>query len=65
MMELIANVLGIVAGWFKWRSSGVRALNCGGNVSHDLPAGVFASILATAPSDAYWFYGASPSYHTF
>lgn len=23
MMELIANALGIVAGWFKWRSSGV------------------------------------------
>jgi hypothetical protein len=34
-------------------------------VNNGIPAGVFASILTLAPSDAYWYYGASPSYHTF
>lgn len=48
-----------------WSSSGVRALSCGGSVNHGIPAGGFASNLTSAPSFAYWNYGASPSYHTF
>jgi len=43
-------------------ASGVRALNCGGNVNNGIPAGVFASNLNNAPSNANWNYGASHSY---
>lgn len=48
-----------------WLASGVRALRCGGGVTDALPAGVFASNLANAPSYANWNSGASPSYHAF
>ena len=48
-----------------WFASGVRALLCGGLVYYGLPAGGFASNLSIAPSNAYWSYGASPSYHAF
>lgn len=46
-----------------WSASGVRCLPCGGSVNHGVRAGLFASYLANAPSNAWWGYGASLSYH--
>lgn len=47
-----------------WSGSGVRCLICGGHVTSGVRAGLFASALSNAPSNAHWSLGASLSYHT-
>lgn len=46
-----------------WASGGTIQLLCGGCVANGAYDGLFACLLAHAPSDGSWYYGASLSYH--